>query len=127
VLARQLVSLIASISYFFKIESQGGFAHGNAVGNTYGFGDDPIVDLPALQQKGKVIVYISSSNPSTVVPTETPPSFQKMVVVTHMSKPLFDGLGKKWPTIKNPGKLYYLNSYTYTDIIGWNRIYYFCS
>ena len=39
-----------------------------------------------------------------------------------MSKPLFDGLGKKWPTIKNPGKLYYLNSYTYTDIIGWNRI-----
>jgi hypothetical protein len=66
-----------------------------------------MVDLPALQQKGKVMVYISSSDPSTILPTETPPSFQKMMVVTHMFKPLFDTLGKKWPTIKNPGKLYH--------------------
>ena len=56
------------------------------------------------------MVYISSSDPSSIVPTETPPSFQKMMVVSHMSKPLFDALGKKWPTIKNPGKLYHLNS-----------------
>jgi hypothetical protein len=69
-----------------------------------------MVDLPALQQKGKIMVYISSSDPSTIVPTETPPSFQKMMAVTHMSKSLFDALGKKWATIKNPGKLYYLNS-----------------
>jgi hypothetical protein len=68
-----------------------------------------VVDLPALQQKGKIMVYISNSDPSTIVPTETPPSFQKLMVVTHMSKSLFDALGKKWATIKNPGKLYYLN------------------
>ncbi|KIJ92679.1 hypothetical protein K443DRAFT_113196, partial [Laccaria amethystina LaAM-08-1] len=92
----------------------GGFARGNAVGNTYGFGDEPMVDLPALQQKGKVMVYISSSDPSTILPTETPPSFQKMMVVTHMSKPLFDTLGKKWPTIKNPEYTIFVHDIVWT-------------
>ncbi|KIK05253.1 hypothetical protein K443DRAFT_3931 [Laccaria amethystina LaAM-08-1] len=67
-----------------------------------------MVDLPALQQKGKIMVYISSSDPSTIVPTETPPSFQKMMAVTHMSKSLFDALGKKWATIKNPAYTIFL-------------------
>ena len=35
---------------------------GNAVGNTCGFGDEPMIDLPALHRKGKVMVYISSSD-----------------------------------------------------------------
>jgi hypothetical protein len=68
-----------------------------------------MADQPALRQKGKVLVYISSNDPSTVVPTETPPSFQCVMPVVHMSKPLFEALGKKSPTIKSPGGLYYFN------------------
>jgi len=68
-----------------------------------------MADQPALHQKGKVLVYISSKDPSTVVPTEMPPSFQCAMPVVHMSKPLFEALGKKSPTIKNPGGSYYLN------------------
>jgi hypothetical protein len=78
------------------------------VGNTYTWGDESMADQPALHQKGKVLIYISSKDPSTVVPTETPPSFQCSMPVVHMSKPLFEALGKKSPTIKNPGRSYYL-------------------
>ncbi|EDR09218.1 uncharacterized protein LACBIDRAFT_326641 [Laccaria bicolor S238N-H82] len=92
----------------------GGFARGNAVGNTYGFGDEPLVDLSALQQKGKIMVYILSSDPSTIVPTETPPSFQKMLAICHMSKPLFNALGKKWPTIKNPEYTIFVHDIVWT-------------
>jgi hypothetical protein len=68
-----------------------------------------MADPPALRQKGKVVVYISSDDPSTILPTEALPSFQKAIQIAHMSKPLFDALGKKWATIKNPGKFYYFN------------------
>jgi len=87
---------------------QGGFARGNAFGNTYTFGDEPVAASPALQQKGKVMVFISANDPATIMPTGTLPSFQKSMPVHHMSKPLFEALGKKWPTIKNPGKLFLL-------------------
>ena len=68
-----------------------------------------MADQPALCQKGKVMIYISSKDPSTVVPSKTPPSFQCAVPVVHMSKPLFEALRKKSPTIKNPGRSYYFN------------------
>jgi len=68
-----------------------------------------MADQPALHQKGKVLVYISSKDPSMVVPIDTPPSFQCTMPVVHMSKPLFEALGKKSPTIKNPGGSYYFN------------------
>jgi len=77
------------------------------LGNTYTWGEEPMADQPALRQKGKVLVYISSKDPSTVAPTETSPSFQCTVPVVYMSKPLFEALGKKSPTIKNPGESYY--------------------
>ena len=108
--AKPLVHLIPYIRTFFKkISLQGGFACGNAFGNTYTLGEEPMADQPALRKKGKILVYISNKDPSTVVPTETPPSFQCSVPVVHMSKSLFEALGKKSPSIKNPGILYYFN------------------
>lgn len=65
-----------------------------------------MADPPALSQKGKVIVYISSNNPSTIAPTEAPSSFQTTTPMLYMSKHLFEAIEKEWPTIKNPGKLY---------------------
>ena len=73
------------------------------------WGEEPMADQPALHQKGKVLVYISDKNPSTVVPTETPPSFKCSISMVHISKPLFEALAKKSPTINNPGRSYYLN------------------
>jgi hypothetical protein len=77
VLAELLVCLIHCYSNFPKA-FQGGFACGNAIGNTYGWGDESMADPPALRQKGKVVVYISSDDPSTILPTETRPSSKKL-------------------------------------------------
>ena len=103
--AELLVCLIHGINkILLNFSLWGGFARGNAIGNIFTFGDEPMADLPALRQKGKVMLHISDQDPSTIVPKEQAPSFQKSVEIQHMSKPLFKALGKSWPAIINPGK-----------------------
>ncbi|PPQ93207.1 hypothetical protein CVT25_007837 [Psilocybe cyanescens] len=87
------------------------------MGNTYEFGDNPVAKLPALPQKGQVMIFISSENSASVVLTQTPPKFQRIMPIHHMSKPLFEALAKKLPTIKNSEYIMFVHNIVW-DLLG---------
>jgi len=100
VLQKLLVCLIYNIIIMIYLFcDKGGFSRGNAVGNVYNWGDAGIAEPPVSHQRGSVFLYLSSENPTSIIPSQSPPTMKTSINVFNSTKPLFEALAKKFPEV----------------------------
>jgi hypothetical protein len=99
VLPKLLVCLIYDIIIIYLFWDKGGISRGNAVGNVFNWGDAAMAESSVLHQRGSVFIYLSSENPSSIIPSQSLPTMKTSINVFNSTKPLFEALAKKFPEI----------------------------
>jgi len=99
VLPKSLVCLIYNIIIIYLFCDKGGISRGNAVGNVYNWGDAGTTEPPVSHQRGSVFLYLSSENPTSIIPSQSLPAMKTSITVFNSTKPLFEALAKKFPEV----------------------------
>jgi hypothetical protein len=97
-LVRLIYNIIIIITIYLFID-KGGIFRGNAVGNVYNWGDAGTTEPPIPHQRGSVFLYLSSENPTSIIPSQSLPAMKTSINVFNSTKPLFEALAKKFPEV----------------------------